>query len=209
MTANTLPLTRDEERARVVGHVDLGTKTVQNNQTGQTPEQDFLLEQAARPWSVDQVQRDCDRVLAEIRELQSENRWDDIIALFHPVTEKLPELADSGRENEVRLKVAFALCRAGRHAEAIASLQQVVQHEPENGLAHYTLAYTALDALFTARTRRSPMSRQEKKELIEYLSCLKGKGEFKVNRFYLKESELKPEGPEYKDIESYGLEKQD
>lgn len=46
---------------------------------------------------------------------------------------------------------------------------------------------------------------REKKEFVEYLNCLKGKEEFKVNKFYLKESELKPYWPEYRDIESYKL----
>jgi len=46
---------------------------------------------------------------------------------------------------------------------------------------------------------------KEKKEFVEYLKCLKGKGEFKVDKFYLKESELRPEGPVYEDIECYGL----
>lgn len=134
MTANALSLDSLESRARVVGHVDLGQQpelpVVDHGVTG-----DFLTDQAATPWSGEQMQRDLDRVLAEIAELQTENRWDDILALFHPVAEKLPELADSGMENEVRLKIGFVLCRAGRHAESIASLTPVTKQDPENCMA--------------------------------------------------------------------------
>ena len=84
------------------------------------------------------MQRDLDRVLAEIRELQTENRWDDIIALFYPVEEKLPELVESGMDNEVRLKLGFTLCRTGRHSDSITCLTPVVQDDPDNGMAHYT-----------------------------------------------------------------------
>lgn len=166
MTANALSLDSLESRARVVGHVDLAQEP-ERPADGNVSADDFLTDQAASPWSSEQVQRDLDRVLAEILELQTENRWDDIIALFHPVPEKLPELVESGMENEVRLKVGFTLCRAGRHAEAITCLTPVTEQDPENGMAHYTLAYTALDALFTVRTSRQPMARKEKKGLIE------------------------------------------
>jgi tetratricopeptide (TPR) repeat protein len=166
MTASALPLENNDNRARVVGRVDLaqatGPATVNNESNG-----DFLTEQAAHPWSGEQMQRDVDRILAEISELQAENRWDDIIALFHPVAEKLPELTGSGMENEVCLKVAFALCRAGHHRDAITCLSPVVQQDTENCLAHYNLAYSALDALYTVRRSRKPMSRKEKKHLIE------------------------------------------
>ena len=166
MTANALSLESIDSRARVVGHVDLGQEPkapVAGNDAGA----DFLDDQAASPWSGDQLQLDHNRALSEISELQSENRWDDIINLFHPVADKLPELEDSGMAGEVRLKVGFALGRAGRHAEALACLTPVTKQDPENGMAHYSMAYTALDALFTARTSRQPMARREKIRLLE------------------------------------------
>jgi len=166
MTANALSIKSLESRARVVGHVDL-TQEADRPVAAHASDDDFLTDQASSPWSGEQMQRDLDRVLAEIRELQTENRWDDIISLFHPVSEKLPELVDSGLENEVRLKVGFALCRAGRHSEAIACISPVTKQDPDNGMAHYTLAYTALDALFSVRSSRQPMPRKEKIRLIE------------------------------------------
>src|SRR3989344_7165019 len=45
-----------------------------------------------------------------------------------------------------------------------------------------------------------------KKKLIEYLESVKpSEINFKVDKFYLKESKLLPEGPVYEDIEEYGL----
>ena len=160
MNANPLPIALDEDHARVVGHVKL------TQDSPPLPAADFLTELAANPWSANQIQRDVDRVLAEIRELQTANRWDDILALFHPVAEKLPELVDSSMENEIQLKIGFVLCRAGRHAEAVACLEPVVRTDTNNGMAHYTLAYTALDALFTARGSRHPLPWKEKKRLL-------------------------------------------
>lgn len=166
MTANALSVKSLESRARVVGHVDFAQEA-ERQVSGHGLDDDFLTGQAASPWSGEQMQRDLNRILAEVRELQTDNRWDDIIALFHPVAEKLPELVGSGLDNEVRLKVGFALCRAGRHEEAIACLAPVTKQDPDNGMAHYTLAYTALDALFAVRSSRRPIPPGGKTRLIE------------------------------------------
>ncbi len=162
MTAASLVQNLSGQKARVVGHVDLPAEPSGQDRRDSD---NFLADQAAAPWTGERLQRDLDRVIAEIAELQTANRWDDIIALFHPVAEKLPELADCGLADEVRLKVGFALCRAGRHDEALACLEPVTGTDPENALAHYTVAYTALDALFTARGMRQPMPPGEKKRL--------------------------------------------
>lgn len=164
MTANALPLDTVDSRARIVGHVDIAKEPAQSDVGSDT---DFLTDQAATPWSGDRLRQDRDRILAEIAELQTENRWDDIIALFHPVQDKIPDLAAGGIVDEIRLKVGFALCRAGRHGEAIACLAPVAESEPGNPMAHYTLAYTALDALFTARASRQPVGRKEKSRLLQ------------------------------------------
>lgn len=48
-----------------------------------------------------------------------------------------------------------------------------------------------------------------KNELLEYLKSIKPeKIKFKVDKFFLKESELFPEGPLYKDIDEYLLEQE-
>jgi len=166
MAAQALSRDSSDDRARIVGHVNLRQElTAPGPDT--SSDKDFLTNQAACPWTGERLVQDRDRSIAEIAELQSENRWNDIIALFHPVEEKAPALTENGMAGELRLKVGFALCRAGRHAEAINCLNPVAVTEPENAMAHYTLAYTALDALFTARTSRQPLPHREKTGLLK------------------------------------------
>jgi len=54
-----------------------------------------------------------------------------------------------------------------------------------------------------ARVKKVP----SKEKLIDYIKNIKTKNlKFKVGEFFLKKSELKPEGPQYEDIEKYRLE---
>jgi tetratricopeptide (TPR) repeat protein len=163
MTAQAV-VHQEEARARVIGHVEL-TQPEQGRECHDS-DNDFLTALAADPQAGARLRSDLDRVLTEIRELQAENRWEDILSLFYPVSEKLPELCGTGMEHDVRLKIGFVLSRAGRNNEAIECLQPVVQQDPQNGLAHYNLAYAAMDALFTVRTERRPMPHREKKRLL-------------------------------------------
>ncbi|WP_456473305.1 tetratricopeptide repeat protein [Desulfolithobacter sp.] len=171
------------ESARIVGQVQIPENRAQNEQllSGQARE-DFIIDMAANPWSGDLLRQELSRILAEIGELESENRWEDIVSLFHPVQDKLPELTDSGMVDGVRLKIAFALGRAGRHDDAVHCLEPVVKNDPENHLAHYNLAYTLLDQLFTARTNRQAIPPKEKSRAIE-----------KAHKHFRLACELKPE----------------
>ncbi len=169
------------EQARVVGRIDL--KPVAQAHAGkQTGDDDFMQALAASPWMSSQASKECQRVLSEISELQSENRWDDINALFYPVEEKLPELCAAGMDSNIRQEVAFSLGRAGRHQDAIRCITPVLEKEPENVMAHYTLAYTALDLLYTARTRRRLLTPSRKREMIDL-----------AHSHFAKARELRPE----------------
>lgn len=166
MSSNPLVADNTNRSARIIGHIELPGETKAAPAESQEPDA-FLNDLAATPWTNDRLRQERDRVIAEITELQTENRWQDIIALFHPVDEKLPELTGGEMESEICLKVAFALGRAGRHDDAIHCLEQVVSHEPDNHMAHYNLAYTIQDLLFTIRTSRQPMSPRERARLVE------------------------------------------
>lgn len=166
---NTARQTDTRETARIVGHVQL------DRVTGTTPgpaehtvanKDDFFAALGSSSLGGDRLQRELERVLAEIEELQVGNRWEDILALFYPVAEKLPELADSGLDLDIRLKVGFALGRAMRHDEAMTCLSEVLQRDPDRVMAHYSLAYTILDLLFTARTERGLLTPKRRAELI-------------------------------------------
>jgi hypothetical protein len=71
-------------------------------------------------------------------ELMNEARWEDLLALFHPVEEKAPELVDCRLDLEVRSRVAFALGQLKRFDEAIEALKVCVARDPESFLSAST-----------------------------------------------------------------------
>lgn len=42
------------------------------------------------------IKKSRNRVLADIEEMTRENRWEDVISLYHPAEEKIPELVQAG-----------------------------------------------------------------------------------------------------------------
>mgnify|MGYP000925852696 CR=1 FL=1 len=112
------------------------------------------------------AERTEQRALAELNELIRANRWADAVELFHPVEEKLPELADHGHDLRVREKIAFALGHLGRHDDAIAELSACLRREPDNFFLHASLAYTAYDSLWAAKNRQILLSGKARAERI-------------------------------------------
>jgi tetratricopeptide (TPR) repeat protein len=107
------------------------------------------------------------RVLGEISVLRAENSWEDILALFHPVEEKVPELAALGLAAPVRAEAAFALGHLGRHDEAIDLYTRCLADEPENFHYHSGLAYAAYDTLYASKGRQLMLHPAERKVRIE------------------------------------------
>ncbi|NLI83784.1 MAG: tetratricopeptide repeat protein [Deltaproteobacteria bacterium] len=107
------------------------------------------------------------RLLAEVTVLRTENRWEDIVTLLHPVEEKCPELDDACMASPLRYEVSFALDHLGRFDEAIALARACVESEPENFHYHAGLAYTAYNSLYAAKTRRVTLHPAERKARIE------------------------------------------
>lgn len=94
------------------------------------------------------------RILFDMEEAMGQNRWDDILALYHPVEEKLPELVRAGADIPVRQKLAFALGQTGQFDEAIQELQVCAGAEPDNFLTRSSLAYTAYNSLYAAKNKK-------------------------------------------------------
>jgi len=92
-------------------------------------------------------------VLADIEELAGENRWEDIISLYHPAEEKVPELIQAGLDQKIRQKIAFALGQVRQFDEAIKVLKICVNVDPDNFYSRASLAYTAYNSLYAARNR--------------------------------------------------------
>lgn len=160
------------EQAKVVGHIQLEPQrrpawSAPVPETLLPTDSAFLCDYSGFAVNNSQLCREHSRVINEIIALQAEKRWQDIIELFHPVTDKLPELVAAGMEIDVRSKVAFALVRLHRAEEAIGTLLPAAERQPEDAMIHYTIGYAALDELFTARTEHRIIPGKRKKELID------------------------------------------
>lgn len=100
------------------------------------------------------IKKSRNRVLADIEELSKNNRWDDILSLYHPVEEKLPDLIRAGADIPVRQKIAFALGQTGAFDNAIKELLVCVRAEPDNFMSRSSLAYTAYNSLYAAKNKK-------------------------------------------------------
>jgi tetratricopeptide (TPR) repeat protein len=113
------------------------------------------------------IRAERSRVLGEINVLRAENRWEDVLALFHPVEQKVPDLEELGLATPVRAEMAFALCHLSRYDEAIALYQHCLAEEPDSFHFHSGLAYTAYDSLYAAKGRQIMLHPAERKARIE------------------------------------------
>jgi tetratricopeptide (TPR) repeat protein len=93
------------------------------------------------------------RVLADIESLSGNCRWQDIVSLYHPVEEKLPELDEAGMADMVKEKIAFAMGHLKQFDDAIALLAACIRNDPDNFYTRSSLAYTAYSSLFAAKNR--------------------------------------------------------
>lgn len=160
------------ENARVIGHIQLEAQkqppvASPAPPSPPLPTSSFLCDFAGFATDSGQLRREHNRTVNEILALQAENRWQDIVELFHPVEDKAPELVAAGMEVDVRSKVAFALVRLRRTDEAIRTLLPAATRQPDDAMIRYTIGYAALDELFTVRTERRIVPGKRKKELID------------------------------------------
>ena len=122
-------------------------------------------------------------ILLEMESCIRENRWDDIVALGHPLSEKLPDLVGTEMEGEVRSRVAFAFNQLKRFDDALAELAICIEREPENFLFHSSLAYTAYNSLYAAKNREIFLAGPLKAQRIEL-----------AHRHFRKAQLLRPDG---------------
>ncbi|MGM0609312.1 MAG: tetratricopeptide repeat protein [Candidatus Muiribacteriota bacterium] len=107
------------------------------------------------------------RVSGEISELSSQNKWIEIIDLFYPVEEKLPELNKTEFEADIRSKLSFALNQLNRFDEAVKELKTALNYQPDRFIFHHNLGYTAYNSLYSAKNREIFLRGNHKKERIE------------------------------------------
>ena len=93
------------------------------------------------------------RITNDIEELVRNCYWEDIVALYHPVETKVPDLVAAGLDLPVRQKIAFAMGQLNQFDPAIKELLVCVKSEPDNFYVRASLAYTAYNSLYAAKNR--------------------------------------------------------
>lgn len=106
------------------------------------------------------------QVLHDIEELFRTNQWEEILAVYYPVKEKLPELAKHSRLHQIRGKLAFALGQVKRFDEAIAELTLSIEQSPNDFYHHNSLAYTAYNSLYAGKNREVFLAGKLKEDRI-------------------------------------------
>ncbi len=130
-------------------------------------EDEFLALDDFNTVKAEAAKRALYRSLSGMDELMREGKWEDLLALFHPVEEKAPELVDCRLDLEVRSRVAFALGQVKRFDEAIEALKICVARDPNNFHYHSSLAYTAYNSLYAARNKEIFLSGSPRRERTE------------------------------------------
>ncbi len=130
-------------------------------------EEDFLLGDNLAPGVQEHARQELRRSAAEAEELLRANRWEDIIALFHPLEEKVPAAVDAGIDLQLRLKVAFALGQTGRFEEALKSLEPALRLHPDDFQVHSAAGFNAYQSLLKRRERKVTLIPEQKRERIQ------------------------------------------
>jgi tetratricopeptide (TPR) repeat protein len=133
----------------------------------QADEDDFLLGHGLAPGLQEHARKEVRRSVAEAEELIRENRWEDLIALFHPLEEKVPAAVDAGIDLELRLKVAFALGQSGRFEEALKALEPALRLHPDDFHVHSAAGFNAYQSLLKRRERKVTLIPEQKRERIQ------------------------------------------
>jgi len=174
------------QTARVISYPRTDVQNQEDKQTANANGQvqaDFLDVLAEGGVDLDRLRTEAQRVRGEIAVLKAESRWEDILALFHPVSDKLPELAATGLDLPVLREVAFCLGHAGRFDEAIAAYRTCLEREPDNFHHHAGMAYTLYDSLYAAKARQVMLHPSERRQRIE-----------EAHAHFLAAQRLRPEG---------------
>jgi tetratricopeptide (TPR) repeat protein len=156
------------QAARIISHpqAETGAQGAIRSEHGADshPEDDFLTTLAQGGVDMDGLRAEAQRVKGEITALRAENRWEDILALFHPVGDKLPELTAAGLDLPVLREVAFGLGHLARYDEAIVAYRTCLEREPDNFHHHAGMGYILYDSLYAAKARQVMLHPSERKQ---------------------------------------------
>ena len=154
----------------MTNHHQLQRQPVQGgNDTGQTNilEDDFVSAGDLLPLKKDAVRRTAEAALKELDCLFRQNQWENALALFYPVEEKLPEIIGYEMDGKIREKVAFALGQVNRFDEAIGQLAVCMEKRKDDFFLHNAMAYVAYNSLYAARNREIFLRGKHRAQRIE------------------------------------------
>ncbi|WP_035255470.1 tetratricopeptide repeat protein [Desulfatiglans anilini] len=127
------------------------TEAVKN---GKTPAGEaFFEELAAQSGIQETLAARLKTHIGEIELLRADNRWQEILDLYHPVEEREPEMVRFGLDLPLRSEVAFALSRLKRYDDAIVAYEVCLRRSPDDFRFHSGLAYTLYESLLAAKNR--------------------------------------------------------
>ena len=108
------------------------------------------------------------KVMGEVMELKREARWEEIVALCHPLGEKYPLLVETGLDADLRRELAFAMTHLNMHAQALEEVRAAMAEDDHNDYRlNYACGYIAYDALYRHKNRESQLSYREKARYME------------------------------------------
>lgn len=137
---------------------------IPSQQMTELKEDEFITRQDLVGRTRELASENAQRILAQIREMFRNARWDDMIDLFYPLDIKTPEMSGSEHEASARANLAFALGQVKRFDDALLELEWCVAKEPDNFRFHSSLAYTAYNSLYAAKNRETFMHGSAKRD---------------------------------------------
>lgn len=144
---------------------------------------EFLSQEDLVPVLRDAALRSEQDALGELGELMRQCKWEDALALFYPLEEKLPEIVDQGLDSDVRAKIAFVLGQMKRFDEAMTELAVCLERNPDDYHLHNSMAYTAYNSLYAAQNREIFLRGKIRQERIQL-----------AHDHFVKANELRPDG---------------
>lgn len=182
MTANLAKIVPYEGKQAAEAHaVDTITQTEQKARSVQVEDYNFE-ELAATGFLQNHAQRRLKAIRAELSELKAQNRWEDVVLLYHPLEQKEPEIVRCGMDLELRAELAFALCQLQRFEDAITQYKKCLEQAPNDFRLHSGMGFTLYNSLLAAKQKKVLLTPQEKKERIT-----------KANFHFKRAQELRPD----------------
>jgi len=130
-----------------------------------------------------QIELRLKSMISELGLLKAENRWQEIIDLFHPLEDKEPEIVKFCLGLDLRGEIAFCLSQIKRFDDAIRQYEICLSQAPESFRLHSALGFTFYSCLLAAKNREILLPSQEKKARIR-----------KAHDHFSRAEALKPDG---------------